>query len=746
MARATRSSATQLHDKQQDPPATARTKPSLKKRKRTDNDDHPAKQPCIKEEHTDPVPKLQHLQPAADAPLDPGDAQHILDILALVDSQALLDRVFSLPPSDLSEPSTSKSQSGAFSLRALLKDPSQHPLRVLRAALQNLFPTSYHPRSRASSPAAQQLRFCNLASSLLDQASFHTVPLPLDIDSLLVDLPGAPPTPDSKPASPSSRPEKHAHLSQTKKYALMQRLPFGTWWTSLHSDFVPSDTKPLKDLSTANAELVAILPSPSAPAPADADSADTSPVTLASYVPKKPPGYKTKLPGSRRVTCGAFLDYGLYASFAPVFDQDGVEVGRSAMGELYSRWEDRKKRWSNELSLVTQQPSDHVPDPPQLNGVDKSDKNGIDEESLHGLFSSEQITLLKQALGSLELEAAVHELLERNANALNRLEELQNKRLAQPGEFAAVEEGSEEWDIAQGIFDSLCLLTSLRPRLSTSDNAPLTPSPSALHKLQRTLPIAPTQGWHGTLPPEHPTALRDDSTLYIKSTATAIPAAPSAAPAQTPTPQPVPAQPAVVTTAATAQAYASYPYNYASPYRPGYQYKPGQPTPYYPNAYAQTTAQAQATPQYYQAQPYSATGQQQYTYSSWYQYNPQAQSSTPTGGSRKGTPQPSSAAAATPAVTTPTIPTSYAGFFNATMQTPNQRAVANTVAAATPGAKGTWTAPVGTGAVGYVAPTLPPHMRNAVAGQPGTAGAYNAGLYQPNYYGTYQATPSPAQS
>jgi len=91
MARATRSSATQLHDKQQDPPATARTKPSLKKRKRTslpDNDDHPTpKQLCIKEEnihdHPDLNPKLQNLPLAADAPLDPDDAQHILAILDL---------------------------------------------------------------------------------------------------------------------------------------------------------------------------------------------------------------------------------------------------------------------------------------------------------------------------------------------------------------------------------------------------------------------------------------------------------------------------------------------------------------------------------------------------------------------------------------------------------------------------------------------------------------------------------------
>lgn len=521
-----------------------------------------------------------------------------------------------------------------------------------------------------------------------------------------------------------------------------------------------------------------MIPSPSAPAPSEQDSVEASSLTLASYVSKKPPGYKPKLPGSRRVSCGTFLDYGSYASFAPAFEQDGVEVGRSALGELFWRWEDRKKRWTNELTLVTQQPSDQVAEPPQPNGVDESGKNGVldDEEFLEGLFSTEQITLLKQALGSLELEAAVHELLERNAKALKRLEELQNRRLSQPGPFTAAEEGSEEWDtgqwrcpvnipfdsstqlytLAQGILESLCLLTSLRPRSSTSDNAPLTPSPSALHKLQRTLPIAPTQGWHGTLPAEHTTALRDDSTLYIKSTATAIPATPSAPPAQTPTPtQPASAQATVATAAATAQAYAGYSYNYATPYRPGYQYKPGQPPPYYPNAYAaQTTAQAQAASQYYAAQPYSTTGQQQYTYSSWYQYTPQTQSNTSAGGSRKGTPQPSTAAAA-PATTTPsTMPTSYAGFFNATTQTPGQRAVANTVTAATPGggkpyqpaAGGTWTAPAGTGATGYVAPTLPPHMRIAVAGQAGAAGAYNASLYQPNHYGTYQATPSPAQS
>ncbi|KAF9243769.1 hypothetical protein BU15DRAFT_42734 [Melanogaster broomeanus] len=778
MARATRSATHhQEKDKQPDPSTSARGKASTKKRKRTsiaDNDDQPAQKQFrsengIKEEipQDDDDPKfnkgkLPELDLAGDVPIHSSDAQKILDILELVDSQGLLDRVFPLPSSDLSEPSTSKSQTGTFSLRTLLRESSQHPLRVLRAAVQNFFPISYHPRSRTSSPAAQQLRFCNLACSLLDQASFHSVPLPVDIETVLSDFAETSAEPESKATAGSPHPEKLTHSHQTRKYALMQRLPAGTWWTSLSSNLVPTNGKPLKDLPTANAELVAILPSPGSALP----STGTSSITLGSYVPQKPPGYKPKLPGPRRVSCGAFLDYGPYASFAPAFEQDGAEIGRSSVGELFWRWEDRKKRWGEEQPATVQQLSDDSAKSPLPNGVDKPEEKAAleDEESLEGLFSDKQIALLKQALGSLELEAAVQELLERNAKALKRLEELQTRRLSKPGGFTPVEEGSEEWDTAQGIFESFSILTSLRPRSSTIDTAPLIPSASALHKLQRTLPTAPTRGWYGTLPAGRNTALRDDATLYIKSTATTIPSVPPATQAPAPTPtQLTPAAAATTPAPAAAQAYPGYSYNYGTPYRTGFQYKPGQATSYYPSTYvAQTSAQAQAASQYYQGQQYSATGQQQYVYSSWYQYNPPAQATggtaTAGGTSQRGTPQPSTASAgASPAVAAPatpsTMPTSYAGFFSANAQTPGQRAVANTVLAAATGAKpyppttgGTWSGATGAGTTGYVPPTLPPHMRNVVGtGQAGAAGSYNTGMYPPNYYGPYQATPSPAQ-
>lgn len=81
MARATRSSATQVQDKQPDPPRTKAS--SSKKRKRPDNDDNATqKQQRIKEENDD-TPKLHNVPLAADVPIDPADAQQILDILEL---------------------------------------------------------------------------------------------------------------------------------------------------------------------------------------------------------------------------------------------------------------------------------------------------------------------------------------------------------------------------------------------------------------------------------------------------------------------------------------------------------------------------------------------------------------------------------------------------------------------------------------------------------------------------------------
>lgn len=255
----------------------------------------------------------------------------------------------------------------------------------------------------------------------------------------------------------------------------MQRLPSGTWWSSLGSD-LSTDSKEFKDLQTANAELVAILPSPSSLAYSDSTTTKSTailtdtqaPMTLSAYVPKKPPGHRSKLLGPRHVSCGSFLDYGPYASFAPSFDQEGVEIGREALGEVLWRWEDRKKNWTAEKARAAEAAAQCLPmegleedEEEQNNVIDPSLEESFDddEEALDGLLSKEQIASLKSALKSLELENAVQELLDRNTKALRRLEELQRQRLMKEGGFHPVEEGSEEWDTGKGILKRLCYQT-----------------------------------------------------------------------------------------------------------------------------------------------------------------------------------------------------------------------------------------------------------------------------------------------
>ncbi|EGO02762.1 hypothetical protein SERLA73DRAFT_158542 [Serpula lacrymans var. lacrymans S7.3] len=762
MARATRS--TLQHSQKDDHNGLPHPHTKLsKKRKRSSIsgiDDQPAHKQLrtetdIKEEgaednetmsEKDSPPSFEH---AGDVPIDSLVAQKILDILEMIDTQGLLDRVFPLP-SNFSEPSTSKSQTGSYSFRTLLKDSSRHPLSVLRSAVQHLLPISYHPRSRPLSPAAQQLRFCDLALSLLDQASVHPTSFPLDLETILSDFTADAIIDDAEGKSQANPTlaDKSSLPPPARRYALMQRLPSGNWWSSLNSEYAPLDGKGLKDLSTAHAELVAVLPSPSTMTyKSDSTSStltlvDTPvPSTLGSYTSKKPPGPKMKLPEPRRISCGSFLHYGPYASFAPTFDQEGVEIGRAALGEVIWRWEGSKKAWNKE---VEDMPPSHVEDTAMESLTDSaqpltepseaevsvasvqnlpSDKN-TDVDELEGLLSSDQVSGIKAVLGSLELEDAVQELLERNRTALRRLGELQTLRLAKAGDTSAeVEEDSEEWDTAQGILDSLVLLASLRPRSSTSEVAPLVPSASALRKLHRTLPTAAIQGWYGTLPPGRTSALRDDSTLYIKSGTTA----PVTSAAPTPAPAPVAVAPP--TTATPAQAYPGYAYsNFSTPFRGGYQYKPGQPS-YYPSAYtAQVQGQNQQVPAgapgYYPNQQYNPAAGQHYSYSSWYYQQPPPPTpltaATGAANSGRGTPQPGAVA--------------------------QQRAVANTVVTAATGkppqqnAGVTWAASGNAGQPGYVAPTLPPHLRGI--SQPGLSGTY--GGYQHSYYG-YQPTPSTAR-
>ncbi|KAF7798629.1 hypothetical protein EIP86_009851 [Pleurotus ostreatoroseus] len=750
MARTTRSATTQEKEKTIDHAQPAR-KGAPRKRKRSSLSE-PADQPAtkqsrvdgdVKEEATPDPDEPQPAEPAhpeppssGDVPIQPDDAEKILEILEMVDTQGLLDRVFPLPTEDGLGPNAAAGPSAgtqSYSFRALLKAPSMYPIRVLRSAVQHLFPISSHPRSRPSAPAAEQLKFCNLALSLLDQASFHYAPIPHDVESLISGPPDQAAATNGEEAKP--HPSRTRSLVRQRKYALVQRLPNGDWWSSLNSSYskLTADGKDLKDMPTAYAELVAIIPAPS--------TSHKEPPTLASYARKLIPKPQNDVTEPRKLSCGEFLDYGLYSTFAPVFNQEGVEVGRSRLGEVlyYREREKRRRKRARELeeSQVTHQNA--VPtmadvssedgdvvevEKPSSKQKEKMKDMDVDMDGLEGLLSAEQIASLKSTLGSLELENAVQELLARNARALERLEELQNQRLLEKGGARSVEVGSEEWEVAQGIYDSLTLLASLRPRSSQdADAAPLVPSASALRKLHRTLPMGKTEGWYGTLPSKCPTALRDDTTIHIKSGATV------SAPTAPPTPAIPPVTPTVPKT--PLPSYSGYPYSsYATAqYRSNYgSYAPTQTTSYF-TGYHQATAAGVSPAAQYPAQ-YGSTGQQPYQYSGWYNYQPPAPTPGSAAPSGRATPQ------------TPAGVTAYPGYYpTAGAQQPQpQRAVANTVLSAA-GGKAYAPGWANGAASPYVAPTLPPHLRTPAHGAstPGASTPTPAAAGYQGYYANYSA-------
>ncbi|TCD68809.1 hypothetical protein EIP91_009676 [Steccherinum ochraceum] len=743
MARATRSSAQQEKDKPPEPAPSPR-KPAAKKRKRTslsDGSDLPAlkqqrteddiKDDLASQEPEDPAaaetqPSSSQLPSSGDVPIQSQYAGKILDILEIVDTQGLLDRVFPLPTEheDTSSASSSAGPSSStrmYSFRMLLREPELFPLRVLRSAVQHLFPISSHPRSRPSATAAEQSRFCNLALSLLDQASLHSAPFSVDVESILAD-------------TTSEEPSKEP-AARRRKYALVQKMASGDWWSSVNTTAPPvsEDGKELTDLPTGHAALAVILPTASA-------ANQNHGITLASYARKRT-GPMDSIE-SRQVTSGRFLDYGPYASFAPTFDQTCTEVGRMALGEVLFQKEKKRRlkalqdrvRAKQMLSQKAGQPSGSVD--PDVQMVDGPSRVGAStsEDALEGLLSPEQVASIKATLGSLEQEAAVDELITRNARALERLEELQKERLLSGA--GAVQETSDEWETAQNILNSLAVLASLRPRTSgdESGHPPLIPTATALQKLHRTLPVGDTGGWTGTLPPARANALRDDTTVRMKAgTSPTLTASVAAAPPVTPAPPKL----STPSTSQQSSYYQSYAQTQTPQYRGNYgTYATTQPpsTQYY--QYPSTTQQPITPAAHYPNSQYQATGHQQYYQGGWYNYQgPPAQGSTGGTSSGRATPQPAVATA------TSTAAQSAYTFYNNTPQQ-QQRAVANTVLSAAtskqqPYQQGSW--PNGATSA---APTLPPHLRGS-GGTPGTpgVGGYAAAAAYPAYYQNAQATP-----
>jgi hypothetical protein len=313
-----------------------------------------------------------------------------------------------------------------------------------------------HPRSRPSAPAAQQLKFCNLVLSLLDQSSFRATESTLSLESVIPTKPQAGSIGSDGATADSSKPiddpPAPPDLPRKRKFALMQKLPSGEWWTSLDSDITSLDGSDLMKLPTAHAELVAILPSIST-------ASGTSVPTLGS-LSRKLHTKKPTLPGPRHLSAGSFLDYGPNSSFAPSFEQDGVEVGQVALGEVMWLRLRRVELASKARVLEKQLPSatnedvqmtDDSPDDVRSQQRDgEMDQDGIQQIALDPLLEPDQEAPIQDFMSTLDFEVAIQELLDRNKRALSRLQELQLQRLGgENGGASQIEVGSEEWDVGE---------------------------------------------------------------------------------------------------------------------------------------------------------------------------------------------------------------------------------------------------------------------------------------------------------
>ena len=271
--------------------------------------------------------------------------------------------------------------------------------------------------------------------------------MPLDVESLLSTGQAQDGTDDAEP-KPTATPPRTESPHIERKYALVQRLPSGDYWTSTNSSY-PSlalEGKDLQSAGTGYAELVSVFPS--------APVSEYKP-TLGSYIKKRPPvvGIEQE---ARRLSCGKFLDYGPFASFAPTFDQDGVEVGQRTLSEVvwYRQLDKRRNRVSSRRRqiegvepVVAAEETSEVVEVINPSSVPQAVAEVPDiKSSLDGLLSPEQVAGVKSALGSLELEQAVEELLQRNARALATLEQLQADRFLGKDGYKDVEVGSAEWD------------------------------------------------------------------------------------------------------------------------------------------------------------------------------------------------------------------------------------------------------------------------------------------------------------
>ncbi|KAG9014029.1 hypothetical protein FRB94_000226 [Tulasnella sp. JGI-2019a] len=533
--------------------------------------------------------KPRHLD-AGDAILSSTDAKHLLAILESLDGADLLEQQFSLP-------SSSKDANLSVCLRSMLAETTTtYSLRDLSNAIHAATPKTLS-LSRATSHSQQatyEQNFVDTALGLLDQiASQHSGA----IDPTRTNL-----DPDVGESTKSLAEDRRS----TKKYALYQQLPSGSFFTSAAS-MTPQEAA---SLPKGQASLVLIQPT------VTLDSSLLPKLGSYSRTLKPTPIFPNRLPTSRRVAMGSFLDYGSYASFAPVFDSEAGELGDQDLADyLYSKQVRKAKRIPRATVSAMKDDGDIVMELNHQEKENKANAAAVASSSSSSFVIDPALEMedeLRAAMEQVQLETGIDDLLASNASAIQRLVQLQNERYKVGAKAPEVEVGGEEWKLAHTILSSLTTLTSLRPRVAGSSSAPLVPPPAMLRALHRSIPTDPVPGWKGTLARDRDVAYRDNSTITPGATPYVNPT-PVVAPAPVPPPtQYAPSKATHQQSHAQVQqqqaAAAAAQYSYGGQqyqHRPGMVGSPAQSQSYYgaqqhnPHAayYAQQQAQAQAQAQ-----------------------------------------------------------------------------------------------------------------------------------------------------
>lgn len=164
---------------------------------------------------------------------------------------------------------------------------------------------------------------------------------------------------------------------------------------------------------------------------------------LGSYSRPVKPAFipPNRLPASQRTATGSILDYGPFASFAPIYDSEAGEVTQEEIQDIL--WNKRKRLLAlRELAKAVAE------DVEMDTAVEGATLNGpAPEPAIDPLLGLDDD--LRAAMQQLQLETGITSLLEKNALAMQKLVDLQNLRLRKGDKAPPPDVNGEEWKLGK---------------------------------------------------------------------------------------------------------------------------------------------------------------------------------------------------------------------------------------------------------------------------------------------------------